>query len=179
MDKEQRAKLLQDRFTETFFNHEGLWAIYEGLAKRKRRMYPSGFAPGSLCELEMIEGCFPGKRPIGVHVLSDEWPVEKLDEKGLQWAGTNTGQSLDGEQFLIEKSDYKSPRHGREVRSVKAWSKFQKFVMRGCRKPWIKKQRNDPDLPILEPPEYVQANFLFQDGMGWSADRGHLLQSEN
>jgi hypothetical protein len=168
VDQQQLAGLLKERFDERLGDDEALRAIYERLAKRHRRKY----APGSLCELEMIEWCFRGKKAISVHVLSDEWLGRKLDARELKLAGAESGQSLEGETFLIEKGDYSLTEHGRKVRSVKAWIKFQLLVMRGCRKPWIKKQRNDTNLPILHPLEYVQRIFFAR--MEWD---GKLIEA--
>lgn len=159
VDQQHLAELLRERFDERSGDDEVLWAIYERLAKRNRRRY----APGSLCELEMIERCFKGKK--SVHVLSDEWPAILLDEMGAERAGEDYGQSLEGERFLIEKSDYKTPKHGRDVRSVRAWITFQFLVMRGCRKPWIKRHRKDSELLDLHPEEFVR-HFFFA-GMEW------------
>jgi hypothetical protein len=161
VDKQMCAKLLEERFDERLGDDEALSAIYERLAKRHRRKY----APGSLCELEMIEQCFKGKKSISVYVLSDEWPATPLDEKGVVRASADSGQSLEGEHYLIEKGDYTLPKHGREVRSVRGWITFQFLVMRGCRKPWLKKQRNDPELPVLHSEEFVR-RFFFA-GMEW------------
>jgi hypothetical protein len=168
VDQQERAKLLRERLDERLGGDESLWAIYERLAKRQRQEY----APGSLCELELIEECFKGKKAISVHVLSDEWLGRKLDARELKLAGAESGQSLEGETYLIEKGDYSPPEHGREVRSVKAWIKFQLLVMRGCRKPWIKKQRNDTNLPILHRLEYVQRIFFAR--MEWD---GKLIEA--
>jgi hypothetical protein len=160
VDQQQRARLLRERLDERL-GDEVSWAIYERLAGRHRRKY----SPGSLCELEMIERCIKGKKPISVHALSDEWRPTELDEQAAQRAGVDFGQSLEGERFLIEKGDYKPPEHGRDVRSVRAWITFQFLVMRGCRKPWLKRHRADPELPFLHPEEFVQ-RFFFA-GMEW------------
>jgi hypothetical protein len=168
VDQQKRAELLQERFDERLSQDEALEAIYERLAKRHRRRY----APGSLCELEMIEACFTGKKSISVHVLSDEWCPTVLDEKGVQRGGADSGQTLEGEQFLIEKADFRLPKHGREVRSVKPWVRFQLLIIRGCCEPWIKKQRNDPNLPILNRLEYVQRIFFSR--MEWD---GRLIEA--
>jgi hypothetical protein len=156
VDQQERAELLKERLNDRLGEDETLWAIYERLAKRHRQQY----APGSLCELEMIERCFKGKKSISVYVLTQDWCPTVLDETGVQRAGADSGQSLEGDQFLIERGAYKLPTHGRDVRSVKAWIKFQLLVMRGCRKPWLKKQRTDPNLPMLHPLEYVQRVFF-------------------
>lgn len=167
MDQQKRAKLLNERLDERLGDDEARWAIYEGLAKRMRLKCPAGFAPGSLCELEMIERCFKGKDdPISVHVLKDEWIARKLlDEKDLRLAGPDAGQSLEGEHFLVVKRDHTLPSHGRDVRSIKAWIAFQYLVMRGCRKPWLKKNRKDPNLPVLHTEEFVRRFFF--SGMEW------------
>jgi hypothetical protein len=168
VDQQQRADLLGERLHERFGDDDALWALHERLAKRHRRKDAPGslgYAPGSLCELEMIERCFKGKKAISVHVLSDGWPGTLLDEKGAQRAGADSGQSLEGERFLIEKGDYRSPKHGRDVRSVRGWITFQFLVMRGCRQPWLKKHRSDPKLPVLHPEEFVR-RFFFA-GMEW------------
>jgi hypothetical protein len=106
-----------------------------------------------------------GEKPVSVHVLTDEWAAYRLDEEHLLLAGSNTGRTLDGDQFLIEKTDYIMPEHGRGVRSVRAWAIAQFTVMRGCRKPWLKEQRHDPALPILHPEEYIRRYFFA--GMEW------------
>jgi hypothetical protein len=164
-DQQKCAKLLNERLDERLGDDEARWAIYERLAKRNSRGCPAGFARGSLCELEMIERCFKGKEPISVHVLTDEWPANRLDASEVVTAGADCGQSLEGDQRLIEKSDYKSPKHSRDVRSVRGWINFQFLVMRGCRKPWLKKNRKDPNLPVLHPEEFVRRYFF--SGMEW------------
>ncbi len=176
VDQQQRAKLLRERLDERLGDDETLWAIYEQLARQHRRKDASdspGYAPGSLCELEMIERCFKGKKPISVHVLTDDWtPYELDDPKKLLRPGAYSGQSLEGKQFSINKWAYKPPKHGRDVRSVRAWITCQFLVMRGCRQPWLKKHRTDPKLPVLHPEEFVR-RFFFA-GMEWD---NRLIQS--
>jgi hypothetical protein len=161
VDKQKRAELLRERLEERLGEDEALSATYEEVAKQRRCQY----VPGSLCELEMIEGCFRGKNSISVHVLKDEWGAYRLDEKELPLVGSNTGQLLDGDQFLIEEGAYKRPKHGRGVRSVRSWISGQFAVMRGCRKPWIKTCKDDPTLPVLHREEFVRRYFFA--GMEW------------
>lgn len=104
VDQQQRANLLRKRFDERLGDDETLWAIYEQLARQHRRKGASsspGYAPGSLCELEMIERCFKGKKPISVHVLTDDWtPYELADPKKLLRPGADSGQSLEIKQQI-------------------------------------------------------------------------------
>ena len=159
MDKQRRAQLLRDVFDEQSIGE--VEAIYEGRAKEQGCDY----IPGSLCELEMIEQCFKGKKSVSVHVLTDEWSATKLDKEGVLRAGSDTAQVLEGTQFFVEKGDYHLPTHGRAVRSVRAWIACQFLIMRGCPKPWLKAQRNDSTVPILHPRELIQRYFFA--GMQW------------
>jgi hypothetical protein len=170
VDERKRAELLRETLKERLDDDDTQWAIYERVAKR----WPRRYALGSLCELEMIERCFKGKKPISVQVLEDDWPAYRLDEKNLPLAGSHTGQLLEGELFLIEKGNYKLPKHGRGVRSVRSWISGQFALMRGCRKPWIKTCRDDPTLPVLHSEEFVRRYFFA--GMEWDNGPNRLIE---
>jgi hypothetical protein len=178
VDKQRRAKLLRERLVERLGENEdnARWAFYEKRSKQK----VCEFVVGSLCELEMIEQCFKGKKSISVkekktisvHVLKDEWVENKLDDKDVSLVGLNTGQLLEGDQFLIEKGDCEPLTHGREVRSVKTWISAQFALMRNCQKPWEKDSRDDPKLPVLPDQAFIDRYFFA--GMKWD---GRLIQS--